>query len=149
MLLSDIHSFFGRTLSHSFHFIYFLYNILTPSNPLFMPWLLIYEKKFPEVKAYDLLNHFLLEVISAYLSPCPISNPDDLVFFFNGMSWIHSSCSFMSFLERDFYPSWRSARRSMPQSTAPVITPLSLLSCRPGNIQLIWNAILSRGLHWL
>lgn len=100
MLLSDIHSFFGRTLSHSFHFIYFLYNILTPSNPLFMPWLLIYEKKFPEVKAYDLLNHFLLEVISAYLSPCPISYPDDLVFFFNGMSWIHSSCSFMSFLER-------------------------------------------------
>lgn len=54
-----------------------------------MSWSLIYEKKFPEVIARYLLNHFLLEVISADPSPSfPISYPDDpkfLSFFFHGM----------------------------------------------------------------
>lgn len=49
-----------------------------------MSCLLIYEKKFPEVKAHNLLNHFFLEVISAYLGPSCLISLDDLVFFFNG-----------------------------------------------------------------
>jgi hypothetical protein len=46
-----------------------------------MSCLLIYEKKFPEVRAHYLLNHFLLEVLSVDLSPFPISYPDEYIFF--------------------------------------------------------------------
>lgn len=58
---------------------------------------LIYEKKFPEVIARYLLNHFLLEAISADPSPSfPISYPDDpkfLSFFFRGMLQMCCICS--------------------------------------------------------
>lgn len=61
-----------------------------------MSWSLIYEKKFPEVIAHYLLNHFLLEAISAtpvLLFPSPIQMTQFLSFFIHGMLQMHCMCS--------------------------------------------------------
>lgn len=146
-------NFSGRTLSHSFHFTYFLYNILTPTHPYSYScldyWFM--ERNSQKSKPTILLNHFLLEIISAYLSPpCPISYSDDLVCFF--LQWdapnkyIPYAVSLGFY--RDFILPDPAQPHGMPPSTAHIITSLSLRSCRTGNIQLTWNPVLSRGLCW-
>lgn len=88
-----------------------------------MSWSLIYEKKFPEVIARYLLNHFLLEAVSADPSPL-FPSPIQMILSFYLFSFMPCFKCVVSAVSLGLYRSlffwWNSAYRAVLLITLPL-----------------------------